>query len=184
MSTSASLEPLRYPIGKLNVPKEITQDQITKWIDDIAEFSVNIRQLTENLSEEELDWKYRPDGWSIRQVVHHCADSHLNSIVRYKLTLTENVPVIKPYLEDRWAELADTFETPISASLSILDGLHARWVVLLKSMSPEDFEKKLFHPEQERELSLKFMTGLYAWHCRHHTAHIKQAVEHEGEFNR
>jgi hypothetical protein len=183
MSKSANIESLQYPIGKLSVPKEISEEHISKWIDDIAEFPKNIRQLTENLSDEELNWKYRPDGWSIRQVVHHCADSHINSIIRYKLTLTEDVPTIKPYLEDKWAELADTFETPISASLSLLDGLHSRWVVLLRSMSPQDFEKKLFHPEHGRELSLNFMTGLYSWHCRHHTAHIKQALEHKGEFN-
>lgn len=183
MPENIDIESLRYPIGKLNVPKEISQDQIAKWIDDIAEFPVNIRQLTENLSGEELDWKYRPEGWSIRQVVHHCADSHLNSMVRYKLALTEDTPSIKPYREDKWAELADTFDAPISASLSLLDGLHARWVALLKSMSPEDFEKKLFHPEHEKELSLQFMTGLYAWHCRHHTAHIKQALENQDLFS-
>lgn len=183
MSKSDNTESLRYPIGTLNIPKIIAPDQLEEWINDIAAFPKNIRQLTDNLSDEKLNWTYRPDGWTIRQVIHHCADSHLNSMIRYKLALTEDVPTIKPYLEDKWAELPDTFETPISVSLSMLDSLHTRWVVLLKSISPEDFEKKLFHPEQERELSLSFMTGLYSWHCRHHTAHIDQALKSGGRYS-
>lgn len=183
MPEDIDLESLRYPIGKLNVPKEVSQGQIEEWIETIESFPAKIRELTETLSNEELDWKYRPDGWMIRQVVHHCADSHMNSFVRFKLTLTEDVPTIKGYFEDRWAEMPDTTEVPISASLSLLDGLHARWSTLLKSMSEDDFKKKLFHPEHKRELSLTYMLGLYAWHCKHHTAHIKQALEHRGQFN-
>lgn len=177
------IESLRYPIGKLHVPKDPSREQISEWIEIIESFPQKVRELTENLSAEELHWKYRPEGWTIRQVVHHCADSHLNSIVRFKLTLTEDVPTIKPYLEDKWVELEDS-KAPISISLSLLEGLHARWAILLKSMSEADFKKKLFHPEQGRELSLTFMLGLYAWHCRHHLAHIEQALKYKGEFNK
>lgn len=182
MAKLTDLETLRYPIGKLNIPKDVTPKQISQWIDDVTLFPSNIKKLTQDLSEEKLQWKYRPEGWTIRQVVHHCADSHMNAFIRFKLTLTEDTPTIKTYFEDRWAELEDS-KAPISISLSLLDGLHARWASLLKSMSEDDFKRKLFHPEQGRELSLTFMLGLYAWHCNHHLAHIKQALEHEGSLN-
>lgn len=183
MSKSNNIESLRYPIGKLNFPKEVTPQQINQWIDDVASFPSSIEGLTRDLSEEQLQWKYRPEGWTIHQVVHHCADSHMNAFVRFKLTLTEETPTIKPYFEDRWAELPDTTEAPISNSLSLLTGLHSRWATLLKSMSNDDFKRKLFHPEQERELTLTFMLGLYAWHCKHHLAHIKQALEYKGQYS-
>ena len=182
MAQSTDIETLRYPIGKLNVPKNVSKEQISEWIKTIESFPSQVRELTENLSADELDWKYRPEGWTIRQVVHHVADSHVNSIVRFKLALTEDVPTIKPYLEDKWAELEDS-KAPISISLSLLEGLHARWTILLKSMNEDDFKTKLFHPEQGRELSLTFMLGLYAWHCNHHLAHIRQALEYKGQFN-
>lgn len=175
------IDSLRYPIGKLKVPQDVSKEQLSEWIETVESFPSKVRELTEHLSDEELDWKYRPEGWTIRQVVHHVADSHINSIVRFKLALTEDVPTIKPYLEDKWAELEDS-TAPIPISLSLLEGLHARWTILLKSMSEEDFKRKLFHPEQGRELSLTFMLGLYAWHCRHHLAHIKQALDHQGQF--
>ncbi|MCG2587310.1 YfiT family bacillithiol transferase [Rhodohalobacter sulfatireducens] len=181
MAESVDIESLRYPVGKLNVPKDVSKEQISEWIDTIELFPSKVREITENLSEEELDWKYRPDGWTIRQVVHHVADSHMNSIIRFKLALTEEVPAIKPYHEEMWAELADS-EAPISISLSLLDGLHKRWTLLLKSMSEDDFKRKLFHPEQGCDLTLTFMLGLYAWHCRHHLAHIKQGLESAGQF--
>lgn len=183
MSKKIDLESLKYPIGKLKVPKDPSEDERNRMIETIESFPEKISGLTENLSSEELGWTYRPGGWNIRQVVHHCADSHMNSFVRFKLALTEEVPTIKGYFEGRWAEMPDTTEAPISTSLSLIDGLHARWTVLLKSMSEEDFKKKLYHPEHEKELSLTFMLGLYDWHCRHHLAHIKQALAHKGEFN-
>lgn len=176
------IESLRYPIGKLNVPKDVSKEQVSEWIETIESFPSKVRELTEHLSKEELDWKYRPEGWTIRQVVHHVADSHINSIIRFKLALTEEVPTIKPYFEDKWAELEDS-KAPVSLSISLLEGVHGRWAILLKSMSEDDFKRKLFHPEQGRELTLTFMLGLYAWHCRHHLAHIEQALEYEGEFN-
>lgn len=182
MSELSDIESLRYPIGRLKLPDEIQDDQIREWIRTIEIFPSKIRELTESLSVEELDWRYRPDGWTIRQVVHHCADSHMNSITRFKLALTEEVPTIKPYLEDKWAELPDS-KAPISISLSLIEGLHARWILLLKSMKEDDFSRKLFHPESEKEFTLRSMLGLYAWHCDHHLAHIKQALEAKGKFN-
>lgn len=181
MAESPDLESLSYPIGKLRVPHEVSQNQITEWIEIIETFPANVRNLTEPLTAEQLHWKYRPEGWTIYQVVHHCADSHMNAFIRFKLTLTEDVPTIKPYFEDKWAELPDSTAVKISDSISLLEGLHSRWTTLLKSMNEEDFKKKLFHPEQGRELSLTFMVGLYSWHCRHHLAHIKQALEYKGE---
>lgn len=181
MAESIDIESLRYPVGKLKVPKDVLKEQISEWINTIELFPSKVREITENLSDEELDWKYRPDGWTIRQVVHHVADSHMNSIIRFKLALTEDVPAIKPYHEDKWAELADS-KASISISLALLDGLHAHWTILLKSMCEEDFKRKIFHPELGSELSLAFMLGLYSWHCRHHLAHIKQGLESAGQF--
>lgn len=182
MSKASSFESLRYPIGKQKKSEKFSDDQINDWINTIETFPSEIREVTKSLSSEELDWRYRPDGWTIRQVVHHCADSHMNSIIRFKLALTEEVPTIKPYLEDKWAGLPDS-EAPISISLSLIDGLHARWVLLLKSMSTDDFRRKLFHPESKKEFTLRSMLGLYAWHCDHHLAHIKQALEAKGSYN-
>lgn len=183
MNKPVDTESLRYPIGKLQSPKDLSQEQISRWIEEIASFPSKIKELTKDLSAEQLLWKYRPDGWTIHQVVHHCADSHMNAFIRFKLTLTEDVPTIKGYFEDKWAEMPDTTHAPISTSLFLLEGLHDRWVTLLKSMGEEDFKKKLFHPEQGRELSLTFMLALYSWHCRHHAAHIEQALNYEGQFN-
>lgn len=183
MEMDPDLESLRYPIGRLNLPDEITEEQLNKRIQTIDSFPERVRNLMESLSVEELDWRYRPDGWKIRQLVHHCTDSHMNSVIRFKLALTEDLPTIKPYLEDKWAELPDS-DAPISISLSLLDGLHDRWTILLKSMSEDEFKRKLFHPEQGRELTLILMLGLYAWHCNHHLAHIKQALDAAGKYNR
>lgn len=183
MSETVDLELLRYPIGRLKLPKEKTQEQIVQWIDEITEFPASINRLTKNLPDKKLDWKYRPGGWTIRQVVHHCADSHMNAFIRFKLALTEEVPTIKTYDEDKWAELPDSKKTPVLPSISLLEGLHSRWVLLLFTMIESDFDKELYHPEKGRKLSLHSMLGLYAWHSKHHTAHIKQALEFKGRFN-
>jgi len=183
MSEHLDVESLRYPIGKLNIPRDISKEQMNQWIEDIKSFPENVNELVQNLPEEQLNWRYRPNGWTIKQVIHHTADSHMNAFIRFKLALTEQSPSIKPYAEDQWAELPDTREVHITASLSILQGLHTRWTKLLNSMSSADFQRKLYHPEHERELTLEFMLGLYAWHCRHHTAHIKKALETKGQYS-
>lgn len=166
------IETLKYPIGNYKRPEEINENVLKVWTNDISEFPKKLRKETEGLNDEQLDTPYRPEGWTIRQVVHHCADSHMNSIVRIKWTLTEDKPTIKPYYEARWAELADTKLMPIANTLTLIEALHEKWVYLLNSMNEEDWQKTYFHPESGREFTLGELAALYAWHCNHHLAHI------------
>ncbi|MCG3165062.1 MAG: putative metal-dependent hydrolase YfiT [Bacteroidia bacterium] len=166
------LEQLKYPIGKFKMPADFTSGSINTFISDIENFPSLLRKEVEALNNEQLDTPYRPEGWTIRQVVNHCADSHMNSLIRFKLALTEENPTIKPYFEERWAELADSKTMPVAAALTMLDGLHTRWVVLLKAMTSADFEKTFVHPQSGRIFSLKQTLALYSWHCQHHLAHI------------
>lgn len=176
-------EALKYPIGKFEKPTNIGQELIAQWIGDIETFPKRLRALVEELSVEELNWKYRPDGWCIKQVVHHCSDSHLNSIIRFKWTLTEDTPTIKAYFEDRWAELPDSKDNDLALSLNLIDALHAKWVRILRSLTDEQLERTFFHPESQRHIGLKENIGIYAWHCNHHLAHIKQALAAKGKYN-
>lgn len=178
-----NLETLKYPVGKFQKPADISRAQIKVWIDDIEQFPQLLRSEVQELSPEALNWRYRPEGWTIKQVVHHCADSHINSIVRFKLTLTENEPTIKPYFEDRWAELPDTLDAPVEWSLMLLEGLHKKWVLLLKSLSEQDLEKAFIHPEKGRRVTLGENIALYSWHCRHHLEHVRQAKKYQGDID-
>lgn len=168
-------EDLRFPIGKFDKNVVITEELRKRSIDEIAALPAHVRAAVSDLSEEQLDTVYRDGGWTVRQVVHHIPDSHLNSFVRFKWALTEDAPVIKTYHEDRWAELGDC-KMPVENSLTLLESLHFRWVELLKSMSESDFEKILINPETG-EWSLAQMCSLYAWHGKHHTAHITKLRE-------
>ena len=172
-----NIDKLRYPVGKFQNPEQIDQAQIDEWIDMLEAFPKSLEKEIGQLSDHELERRYRPGGWTIRQVVHHCADSHMNSFMRFKLALTEETPTIKPYFEDRWAELADTKDFPIASSLQLLAGLHARWVYLLRSFSNGDWNKEFKHPETGRLISLKTNLGIYAWHCEHHLAHVRNAKQ-------
>ncbi len=163
-------EDLKYPIGKFDKNIEVTSESRLQFVNEITDLPKNLKNAIKNLNDEQLDTPYRPGGWTVRQTVHHVADSHLNSFIRFKLALTEDVPTIRPYYEDRWAELQDSF-LPLNDSIKIIEGLHSRWTTLLNSMSGEDFQKKLNHPESG-EWTLEKLLGLYAWHSRHHTAHI------------
>jgi len=165
-------EELKYPIGKYVKPEILTPENIIEYIHDIELFPSRLRTEVEHLTDEQLDTRYRPDGWTIRQVVHHCADSHINSFTRFKLALTEDTPTIKPYFEDRWAELADSKNMPVEPALKILEGLHQRWVVMLQSLTKEDLGKMFIHPERGKEVRLDATLGLYAWHGHHHLAHV------------
>ena len=176
------LESLRFPIGEFQKPDSITQEDLDTWITAIESFPFKIDALTKKLSVNELNWVYRPNGWKIKQVVHHCADSHINSFVRFKLALTEEKPIIKPYEEDRWAELADGVSDNLSASLQIIEGVHARWVLLLRSLGEKELKRQFIHPATNKTLSLNEVIGVYAWHCNHHLAHIEQALFYKGEF--
>ena len=168
-------EDLRFPVGKFE-KVEVTKEMRQQFIQTISELPKNLRIAVKDLSEEQLETPYRAEGWTIKQVVHHIADSHANSLIRFKLALTEDVPPIKPYAEDLWAELADAKHAPVDLSLRLIDGLHARWTLVLQAMSAEDFERKLFHPEHG-EVSLNYMLSLYEWHSRHHLAHITALKE-------
>jgi uncharacterized damage-inducible protein DinB len=163
----------RYPVGKFRYDGPLTEEQRKACLDDVASTSVNLRAAVKGLSEAQLDTPYRPGGWTVRQVVHHVPDSHMNSYVRFKLALTEDEPTIKPYAEDKWAELADTKATPVEVSLTLLDSLHDRWVRLLRSLTSDDWKKTFRHPELGA-MTLEKTLGLYAWHGRHHVAHITE----------
>jgi len=180
--TTQTLEKLKYPIGEFQAPETIKQSQIGAWISSIENFPYEVEKLVEKLTEEELDFPYRPDGWTIKQVVHHCGDSHMNAIIRFKLALTEDSPTIRPYLEAKWAELDDSQDNDLELSLNLLKGLHGRWVRLLKSLNTEDLEREFIHPEHNKRFSLKETIGTYAWHSNHHLAHIKQALTYRGKF--
>jgi uncharacterized damage-inducible protein DinB len=170
---------LRYPIGKFSYDGSLTEDQKQKFLDDIAHTPANLRAAVKGLSQQQLDTPYRPGGWTVRQVVHHVPDSHLNAYVRFKLALTEEEPTIKPYAEDRWAQLADTQATPVEVSLAMLDSLHDRWVRLLRSLKPQDWKRTFRHPELG-VMNLERILALYAWHGRHHVAHITALRERNG----
>jgi hypothetical protein len=167
---------LRYPIGKFHFDGPPTEEQRKKLIDDISQAPANLRAAVKGLSAQQLNTPYRPDGWTVRQVAHHLPDSHVNAYVRFKLALTEEEPTIKPYAEDRWAHLADTQVTPVEVSLAMLDSLHDRWVRLLRSLHPEDWKRSFRHPELGL-VSLEKNLALYAWHGRHHVAHITSLRE-------
>ncbi len=171
-----NLEQLKYPAGKFVKPESITKEIIDSAISEIENFPSLVKFEIQNLEEKDLQLRYRPEGWTITQVVHHCADSHINSYMRFKLALTENVPTIKPYEESLWAELPDNNLSPF-VSLKLLDALHEKWVYILKSLSEEDLNKEFIHPEQSEKISLKENILIYRWHCRHHLAHIRQAKE-------
>jgi uncharacterized damage-inducible protein DinB len=162
---------LRYPIGKFSHDGDLTEDQKQAFLDEIARAPAELRAAVKGLSEVQLDTPYRPGGWTVRQVVHHLPDSHLNAYVRCKLALTEDEPTIKPYAEDRWAELADTKTTPIEVSLTMLESLHDRWVRLLRSLTQQEWKRSFRHPELGT-MTLEKTLALYAWHGRHHLAHI------------
>jgi hypothetical protein len=170
---------LRYPIGKFHFDGPPNKEQRKKFIDEIAQTPANLRAAVKGLSDQQLDTPYRPDGWTVRQVAHHVPDSHLNAYVRFKLALTEAQPTIKPYAEDLWAQLPDTPATPVDVSLTLLDSLHNRWVHLLSSLKPEDWKRSFRHPELGL-VSLEKNLALYAWHGRHHVAHIASLRQRSG----
>jgi len=173
------IELLKYPIGKFERKESITAEERAVLIANLKSFPQRLTTVVMELSEEQLGTPYRPEGWTVRQLVHHLADSHINSYVRYRWTLTEDTPVIKAYDQTTWAELPDASSAPIKFSLNMLKATHARWTLLLERMSESDFGKELSHPEWSRNLSLDDMTQLYSWHCDHHLAHITSLIERE-----
>jgi len=170
----------RYPVGTWDRRDTLAPDERAAMIDTIAETPRRMRDAVAGLSAEQLETPYRDGGWTLRQVVHHVPDSHLNSYCRFKLALTENEPTIRPYDEALWAELSDSVDTPIETSLTLLESLHDRWVRLLRSMNDADFRRTLKHPEHDAVMTLDSMVSLYAWHSRHHVAHITTTRQRNG----
>jgi len=177
------MEDLRYPIGKFAWVAPENDEQMAKRraqaIEALATLPTNFSRAVDGLTPEQLDTPYRPEGWTVRQLVHHVPDSHANAYVRFKLALTEYEPAIKTYKEDMWAKLPDTATTPTEVSLQLLSALHTRWVTLLRAMDSSDFARTLRHPEMG-VLDLNRMLSLYAWHSAHHTAHVTKLRERMG----
>jgi uncharacterized damage-inducible protein DinB len=170
---------LRYPIGKFKMQDSMTEPERRKFMGDIQEAPARLRAAVAGLSPQQIDTPYRPAGWTVRQVVHHLPDSHLNAYVRFKLALTEEEPIIKTYDQERWAELEDARTAPIEMSLALLESLHERWTLMLRSLGPRDLSRTLRHPELG-VLNLDRYLALYAWHGRHHVAHITSLRERMG----
>lgn len=169
---------LRFPIGKFQRPPKLEPDARARAIETVATTPARLRAAVRGLTAEQIETPYRPGGWTVRQVVHHVPDSHLNAYCRFKLALTETEPTIKPYEESLWALLPDV-QVPIETSLTLLDAVHERWIAILRGMKPTDFERMLVHPESGRQ-SLDQVLALYAWHGPHHTAHITTLRERMG----
>ena len=165
------MDNLRYPIGKYIV-QPFTDILLQQWLNDIKFLPLHLENAILNLDDMQLETPYREGGWTIKQVVHHVADSHMNAYIRFKLGLTEDKPVIKPYDESAWAEMIDTKKIPINVSLTLLHALHVRWLEILKNMSGSDLEKTVIHPEHKKEMTIWELLGMYAWHGKHHVAHI------------
>lgn len=170
---------LRYPVGKYE-PQPYSPQQLAAWLNDIQFLPQAIENAIHDLDEAQLQTPYRPGGWTVHQLVHHVADSHMNAYIRFKLGLSEDNPTIKPYEEKRWAEMADTKNLPVNISITLLYALHARWYELLKNITEKEFERTVVHPEHARQMTLWFLLGLYAWHSKHHVAHITALRERNG----
>jgi uncharacterized damage-inducible protein DinB len=168
----------RFPIGKFERSESINQSDRSSFTEVIRDLPNAMRAAVAGLSDQQLDTPYRDGGWTLRQTVHHVADSHINSLCRFKLALTEGAPTIRPYYEDRWAELADS-KMPVDVSLKIIEGVHSRWTALLASMTDADFAREFIHPETGK-WTLEQVLALYAWHSRHHTAHITELRQQKG----
>jgi len=170
----------RYPIGPFQRRDELAEDERREMLDHIAATPQRMRAAVAGLSDEQLDTPYRDGGWTLRQVVHHVPDSHLNAYCRLKLALTEEQPVIRPYDETEWAKLEDARSTPTEVSLTLLESLHARWMVLLRALKPEDFLRTFKHPDHAGTQTLDWLVAMYSWHGRHHVGHITSTRERLG----
>lgn len=173
------MEEIKYPIGKVAY-LPFTQENKKAFIQAIKTAPTNVEMAVQHLDKTQLETPYREGGWTIQQVMHHLADSHMNAFIRFKLALTEEVPAIKAYNEAAFANTADSMNAPVNYSTTILHALHARWVILLESMTDEDFQKKLFHPVRNAEVSLWDMLAIYAWHGKHHLKHITNLCQQKG----
>jgi len=170
------MEDLRYPIGKY-IPQPFSNQQKEQWLLDILFLPKAVEMAIENLDEAQLQTPYRPNGWTLVQLVHHIADSHLNAYTRFKLGLTEENPTIKPYDENAWSLLNDVQNVPINVSITLLHAVHERWYYAIKNLTDEQWQRTVVHPEHGKTMTLYFLLGMYAWHGKHHTAHITSLKE-------
>ena len=178
--TAQDLNKLKYPIGQFDCPNTISPQHLDSWISILEHFPNRLENLVKDLTNRQLDTVYRPEGWTVRQVVHHLSDSHHHSYIRFKWALTEDKPLIKAYYEDRWAELIDSKSSPIQMSLNHLRAIHDKLVYLLKSLKLEDFNMSFIHPETKSEVKLSYTVGNYAWHSNHQYAHIVHVLKRKG----
>lgn len=169
-----TLEQLRYPIGRYTTPESHNEADIKEWIGVLEALPGWMDHCIENLDEAQLHTPYRPGGWTVQQVIHHVADSHINMYIRMKFALTEDNPTIMPYDENQWALLPDVQDTPVNLSVTILHALHHRIVAVLKKLSPEQWERTYYHPEKQKQFPIWEMAALYAWHSHHHMEHVRQ----------
>ncbi|MDB5203653.1 MAG: putative metal-dependent hydrolase [Ferruginibacter sp.] len=173
------MEALQYPIGKY-IEQPFSDKQLKEWLLDIQTLPMQLEYAINNLDEAQLQTAYRPGGWTVHQLVHHVADSHMNAYIRFKLGLSEDNPTIKPYEEKDWAEMADTKNLPVNISVTLLYSLHLRWHELLKNVTEAQWQRTVFHPESKKQMTLWYLLGMYAWHGMHHVAHIRKLREREG----
>ena len=173
------MQNLSYPIGKYEA-NPFSEKQLQEWLIDIQFLPQHLENAILNLDETQLNTPYRPEGWTVKQLVHHVADSHMNAYIRFKLGLTEDNPTIKPYEEKLWAEMNDSKAVPINVSLTILHAVHQRWMEVLKAIKTGEWERTVVHPEHGRQMTLWYLLGMYAWHSRHHTAHVTSLRERMG----
>lgn len=176
MEQASAASDLRYPVGRFEAPASISKADRAQFIEEIERLPERLRTSVSGLDDAQLDTPYRPGGWTVRQVVHHLADSHMNSFVRFKLALTEESPTIKPYDEAAWADTADARELAVDSSLALIEGLHRRWAVLLRSLDEAQYQRTFRHPERG-VMRLDVTLAMYAWHCRHHVAHVTRLRE-------
>lgn len=176
------LDKLRFPVGKFTKPESITEEERRFGIAEIKSFPSRLTMLAEALVTNQLSYRYRPDGWSIRQVIHHCADSHMNAFIRFKLTLTEDRPTIRPYDQSRWAMLADGDNDEIGLSLAIINNVHRRWIMLMENMTSDDWQRQYVHPEYNSVYTLDQALANYEWHCRHHYQHVVNAINFKTKY--
>ncbi len=179
----ATLKALKYPAGEFKMPKKFTEKELESRIKIIEQFPSKLQKEVEKMKEDMLEYRHRLGGWTVRQIVHHCADSHMNAYIRTKLAYTENNPTVKPYDESAWANTSDGGEAPVEWSLQLLDGLHKRWTMLLSELNEEELKRTYFHPEQNKKVTLSYLVFLYSWHCEHHIAHVQQAKKYKNKFS-
>ncbi len=171
------MQNLKYPIGEYIYLENVNETQINSWIDSLANFPQQLSEVTSTLSEAQLEVAYRPGGWTVRQVIHHVADSHINAYTRVKLTLTEENPIVRPYNEEIWAELPEAKNGDIEMSIAIIKAIHHRLVITLRALNFEDFDRKYIHPAANKQFTLGYLVGNYAWHGQHHLAHILSTLK-------